>query len=48
MRQQVAKYTAFYALVAAVFFPLGWWASRRVSERIDKFDPRIERGKHGW
>lgn len=48
MLTQIAKYTPFYVLAAGAGGLIGWWAAHRVAERIDNFDPRIKRGKHGW
>lgn len=48
MPAQLLRYTSFYAVVAAIAFRIGWWACHYVNDRIDKFDPRIEKGKHGW
>lgn len=48
MSGQLLRYSAFYAAIAAVAFRIGWWAARYVSDRMDKFDPRNQKGKHGW
>ncbi len=47
MIAQLSRYGAFYLALAVVSFRIGWWASHYVSDRMDKFDPRIEKGKHG-
>lgn len=48
MTRQLLKVGALCLALAAIAFRLGWWAAHYVSDRMDTFDPRIEKGKHGW
>lgn len=48
MAAQLRKYAPFYGVMSAGLFGFGWWVARRVAIGIDKIDPRIEKGKHGW
>lgn len=48
MRNHLLTHATSYAALAAVAFRLGWWACNYVSDRMDKFDPRIGEGKYGW
>lgn len=48
MSGQLGRYAAFYVAIAAVSFRIGWWAAHYVSDRMDKFDPRIGEGKYRW
>ncbi|WP_202910248.1 hypothetical protein [Mycobacteroides abscessus] len=45
---QLIKYPLFYIALAGISFRLGWCACHYVSDRLDKFDPRIGEGKYGW
>lgn len=48
MLAQLARYGLFYLAVFAAAFRLGWWACCYISDRMDKFDPRIGEGKYRW
>lgn len=43
MLAQLARHGAFYLIVGALAFRLGWWASDRLSSYAQEIDPRIER-----
>ncbi|MFD6197176.1 hypothetical protein ACFWE3_10780 [Mycobacteriaceae bacterium NPDC060252] len=48
MTGQLLKVGALCLGLASIAFRFGWWACHYVNDHIDKFDPRIEKGKHGW
>lgn len=43
MLGQLLKYGAFYLIVFAAAFRLGWWASDQLCSYAQEIDPRIER-----
>ena len=48
MQTQLLRYAPFYGAVAALAFISGWCACAYLSDRMDRFDPRIGQGKYGW
>ncbi|WP_157901321.1 hypothetical protein [Mycobacteroides franklinii] len=46
--RQLLAVSGLCLVIGGAAFPLGWWASHYLSDRMDNYDPRISHGKHGW